>query len=123
MPKTLFTRRATSADIPRVVDLMVSAARVGALIEAQGTADDLILVERPCGVSEEYGALVAVIVVRPGPVYDVFHLGISKTLAMDVRAEAKRRAGLALAAKCVLQFIPDNGLGGSFTEKGSGRRL
>jgi len=127
--KPLPTRRATNADLPAAIDLVAHAvvisARVGDHIKDKRPAVDLILVEGARGEFDEHGKIEAVIVVRAPGDYDVYCLpGMARRLAVAVRAECKRRAGLSLASHCVVRFWPDpENLGGTYTQAGAGRAL
>lgn len=125
MAKPIPTRRATNADLPQIVDLFLAVASVGALIRAETEAVDLILVEGFRRQLDQAGILEAVIVVRPGPTYDVYcRPGIARHRTTALRREVKRRAGLALASHCVVRFWPDSGgLSGRYVQSGTGRSL
>ena len=118
------TRRATSADIPRIVDILLAVAQLGALIKAESSAEDLLLVERSKPQLEESAEVAAVIIVRPGQIFDVYHSGLARSLAVAIRADAKRRALVSCAASCTVRFWPPvEDLGGTFRCAGTGRAI
>lgn len=125
MAKPLPTRRATNADLPRIVDLLLAVASVGALIRAETEAVDLILIEGARQHFDEAGDLEAVVIVRPEATYDVYcRPGLARWRGVAIRRALKARAGASLASHCTVRFWPDSErLGGRFVQSGTGRAL